>query len=147
MLVNGEALGPSAGSPRNILVPATGNPESRLATEIALTLAAASHGSLTVFHVFDPREDTLVLRGRARRFGMSVLVDAHRLGKRSGVPVKGLTATNTQPEGEIRRAVARGRYDLVVLGASLRRGEAKFVGPRTLGLVRSLSVPVLLVTR
>jgi nucleotide-binding universal stress UspA family protein len=78
---------------------------------------------------------------------MSVLVDARRLGRRSGVPVKGLTATNTQPEAEIRRAVARGRYDLIVLGASLRRGDSKFVGPRALALVRSLGVPVLLVVR
>ena len=147
MLVNGEALGPSAGSPRDILVPATGDPESRLATEIALVVAAASRGSLTVFHVFDPQEDTLMLRGRARRFGMSVLVDAHRLGKRSGVPVKGLTATNTQPEAEIRRAVARGGHDLLVMGTSLRRGGAKFLGPRALALVRSLGVPVLLVVR
>jgi nucleotide-binding universal stress UspA family protein len=147
MLVNGEALGPSAGSPRDILVPATGDPESRLATEIALALAAATRGSLTVFHVFDPQEDTLVLRGRARRFGMSVLVNTHRLGKRTGVPVKGLTATNAQPEAEIRRAVARGGHDLLVMGTSLRRGEAKFLGPRALALVRSLGVPVLLVAR
>jgi Kef-type K+ transport system membrane component KefB/nucleotide-binding universal stress UspA family protein len=145
MLINGEALGPSAARPRRILAPTSGRTESRLAIEIALAIVAASAGSLTVFHVFDPRADTLFLRGRSRRFGMSVLVEAHRLGKRSGVPVKGLTATNTQPEAEIRRAIARGRYDLVVLGASLRRGDTKFLGPRTLALVRSLSVPVMLV--
>ena len=145
VLINGEALGPSTAHPRRILAPTSGRPDARLAIEIALSIAAASDGSLTVFHVFDPRADTVVLRGRSRRFGMSVLVEAHRLGKRSGVPVTGLTATNTQPEAEIRRAVARAHYDLVVLGTSLRRGETKFLGPRTSALVRSLSVPVLLV--
>jgi nucleotide-binding universal stress UspA family protein len=48
---------------------------------------------------------------------------------------------------EIRRAVRRGQYDLVVLGASLRHGEAKFLGTRMLALVQSLPVPVLLVAR
>lgn len=147
MLVNGEALGPSASMPRSILVPTSGDPDSRLATEVALAIAAASRGTLTVFHVFDPREETLVLRGRARRVGMSVLVGARRLGRRSGVPVRGLTATNTHPETEIRRAMTRGRYDLLVLGISLRRGEIGFLGPRTLALVRSVSLPVLLVAR
>jgi Kef-type K+ transport system membrane component KefB/nucleotide-binding universal stress UspA family protein len=147
MLVNGEALGRSAMAPRNILVPTTGTADSQLATEIALALAGASGGSVTVFHVFDPREDTLVLRGRARRVGMSLLVDAHRLGKRSGVPVKGLTATSARPEVAIRRATIRSHYDLVVLGSSLRGGDVKFLGPRSLSLVRSLGLPILLITR
>ena len=147
MLVNGEALGRSAMSPRNILVPTTGTADSQLATEIALALAGASGGSVTVFHAFDPRDDTLVLRGRARRVGMSLLVDAHRLGKRSGVPVKGLTATSVRPEAAIRRATIRGHYDLVVLGSSLRGGDVKFLGPRSLALVRSLGLPILLIAR
>jgi nucleotide-binding universal stress UspA family protein len=112
-----------------------------------LTLAGASRGTLTALHVFDPREDTLTLRGRARRLGMSVLVDARRLGRRSGVPVKGVTATGTRPDAEIRRLARRGRYDLVVLGTALRRGDTKFLGPRTLAMVQSLGVPVLLIAR
>ena len=35
-----------------------------------------------------------------------------------------------------------GRYDLVVLGTALRRGETKFPGPRTLSMIQSLGVPV-----
>jgi len=69
------------------------------------------------------------------------------LGKRSGVAVKGLTATSPRPETEIRRVAQRGRYDLVVLGTSLRQGETKFLGPRMLGLVQSLRAPVLLIAR
>jgi nucleotide-binding universal stress UspA family protein len=147
VVMNGRRYHPSSDGPLNILVPTGGSPDARLATEIALALADASHGTLTVLHVFDPREDTLLLRGRARRLGMSVLVDAHRLGKRSGVAVKGLTCTNAQPEIEIRRTARRGGYDLVVLGTALRRGETKFLGPRTLGLVQALRTPVLLIAR
>lgn len=147
IVLNGRQYDPSSDGPLNILVPTGGSPDARLATEIALALADASRGTLTVLHVFDPREDRLLLRGRARRLGISVLVDAHRLGKRSGVAVKGLTATNAQPETEIRRAARRGNYDLVVLGTTLRRGETKFLGPRTLGLVQALHTPVLLIAR
>ena len=146
ILVNGGRTPVSTG-PLDILVPTGGSPDARLATEIALAVSAASHGKLTALHVFDPSEDTLLLRGRARRLGMSVLVDVHRLGKRGGVPVRGLTATNTHPEREIRRAALRGRYDLVVLGTSLRHGDAKFLGSRSLGLIKSIRSPVLLVAR
>ena len=114
---------------------------------LALALAAASRGALTALHVFDPREDTLLLRGRARRLGISVLVEAHRLGKRSGVAVKGLTATSPRPETEIRRVARRGRYDLVVLGTALRHGETKFLGPRTAALLRAVRTPMLLIAR
>ncbi len=146
ILVNGNRA-PASTGPLDILVPTGGSPDARLATEIALAVSAASHGKLTALHVFDPSEDTLLLRGRARRLGMSVLVDVHRLGKRGGVPVRGLTATNTHPEQEIRRAAARGRYDLVVLGTSLRQGDAKFLGSRSLGLIKSIRSPVLLIAR
>ena len=146
ILLNGGRAGAATG-PLDILVPTGGSPDARLATEIALTLAAASHGKLTALHVFDPREDTLLLRGRARRLGISVLVDAHRLGKRGGVSVRGLTATNAQPEAEIRRAARRGRYDLVVLGMSLRQGDARFLSSRSLSLIQSLRSPVLLIAR
>ena len=147
LVVNGGRLRLSADAPLDILVPTGGSPEARLATEFALALAGASRGSLTVLHVFDPREETLLLRGRARRLGMSLLVDARQLGRRSGVPVKGLTATSPRPDREIARELRRGRYDLVVLGTAFRRGEGKFLGPRTLGMVQSLGAPVLVVAR
>ncbi|HET6223845.1 MAG TPA: cation:proton antiporter, partial [Dongiaceae bacterium] len=147
IVINGGRFQLSLDAPIDILVPTGGSPEARLATEIALALAGASHGTLSVLHVFEPREDTLMLRGRARRLGMSMLVDARRLGRRGGVPVKGLTATHARPESEISRIARGGRYDLVVLGTALRRGEAKFPGPRTLSMIQSLGVPILLIAR
>ena len=147
ILLNGDRYDASSDRSLDILVPTGGSADSRLATEIALTLAAASRGTLTALHVFDPREETLLLRGRTRRLGMSVLIEAHRLGKRSGLAVKELTATNAEPETEIRRVARPGRYDLIVLGTSLRQGETKFLGPRTLGLVQTLRTPVLLIAR
>jgi nucleotide-binding universal stress UspA family protein len=137
ILVNGNRAFSNVGKPLDILVPTGGSPEARLATEIALALAGGSRGSLTVLHVFEPNDDTMLLRGRARRLGLSLLVDARRLGKRSGVPVKGLTETNSQPDAEIRRAARRGRHDLVVLGTSLRTGNTKFLSARSVALIET----------
>jgi len=137
----------TATSPLDILLPAAGTQEARLATEIALSLAGASKGTVTALHVFDPQADTALLRGRGRRAGMSVLVDVRRAGRRNNVPVKGLTATNLKPETEIRRALRGSRFDLVVLGTSLRQGESKFLSPRTAALLHEIRTPTLLITR
>jgi Kef-type K+ transport system membrane component KefB/nucleotide-binding universal stress UspA family protein len=145
--INGAGAAGPADVPLDILLPAAGTQDARLATEIALSLAGATKGNVTALHVFDPQADTAILRGRGRRAGMSVLVDVHRAGKRADVPVKGLTATNIRPESEIRRALRGGRFDLVVLGTSLRHGETKFLGPRTAGLLRVIRTPVLLIAR
>ena len=147
IVFNGERLMAEPGMPLKILVPTGGTPDARLATELALALAKASNGTLAALHVFDPRENTDLLRGRARRSGLSILVDARRLGKRSGVVVQGLTATNARPEAAIRRAARAGRYDLVVIGTSLRQGNTKFLGSRSEALLRELRLPALLVAR
>jgi Kef-type K+ transport system membrane component KefB/nucleotide-binding universal stress UspA family protein len=145
--VNGVGAAGPSDIPLDILLPASGAQDARLATEIALSLAHASKGKITALHVFHPQDDTGLLRGRSRRQGISMLVDVHRLGKRSGVPVKGLTATNVNPEAEIRRALRGGRFDLMVLGTSLRQGETKFLGPRMASLLRVIRTPVLLIAR
>jgi Kef-type K+ transport system membrane component KefB/nucleotide-binding universal stress UspA family protein len=147
MVMNGARAAAKPGAPLNILVPTGGTPEARLAMEIAFALAKASDGMLTALHVFDPQDDTELLRGRTRRHGLSVLVDARRLGKRVGVPVKVVTVTNSRPEVEIRRTERAGRFDLVVVGTSLRQGETKFLSPRSSALVRSLRSPILLIAR
>ena len=145
--INGAGAAGPADVPLDILLPTTGSHDARLAAEIAVSLAHASKGTVTALHVFDPQADTDLLRGRPRRFGISVLVDVHRAGKRAGVPVKGLTGTNVQPELEIRRTVRNGEFDLVLLTTSLRQGETKFLGPRTAALLRVLRAPVLLIAR
>jgi Kef-type K+ transport system membrane component KefB/nucleotide-binding universal stress UspA family protein len=133
--------------PLKILVPTAGTPEARLAVEIAIALCKATKGTLTALVVFDPQDESELLRGRARRHGLSVLVDARRLGRRYGVPVKGQSITSARPELAIRRATRTGRFDLVVVGTSLRQGETRFFGPRTAALIRQIDGPLLLVAR
>jgi Kef-type K+ transport system membrane component KefB/nucleotide-binding universal stress UspA family protein len=143
--VNGAGAAGPADVPLDILLPAAGTQDARLATEIAIALGDASKGMVSALHVFDPQADVALLRGRSRRLGLSLLVDIHRAGKRAGVPVKGMTATSVHPETEIRRAVRGGQFDLVVLGTSLRQGESKFLGPRTAALLQVLRTPTLLI--
>ena len=147
IVLNGAGAAGPADVPLDILLPTSGTQDARLATEIALALAQTTAGTVTALHVFAPHEDSYLLRGRERRPGMSVLVDVHRLGKRAGVSVRGLTATSTSPESEIRRAARGGRFDLVVLGTSLRQGETKFLGSRSASLLRVLRTPTLLIAR
>ena len=146
-MLNGSGSAAKPGAPLNILVPTGGTPGAGLAIEIALAIAMASHGALTVLHVFDPEDDTALLRGRPRRQGLSLLVEARRLGKRSDVAVKAISVPHAKPEAAIRRAARAGRYHLVVVGTSLRQGETKFLGPRSSALLRELRSPVLLVAQ
>jgi Kef-type K+ transport system membrane component KefB/nucleotide-binding universal stress UspA family protein len=145
--LNGSRSTALPGAALRILVPTGGTSHARLATEVALALAKASGGKLTALHVFTPQEDTNLLRGRATRLGMGVLVDARRLGKRSGVQVDTITSMNSSPEIAIRRVAGAGDYDLVILGASLRIGDNKFLGPGTEALVRAIDIPMLLVAQ
>ena len=147
MVLNGSGSAAKPGVPLNILVPTGGTPVAGLAIEIALAIAKGSHGALTVLHVFDPEDDTALLRGRPRRQGLSLLVEARRLGKRSDVAVKAISVKHAKPEAAIQRAARARRYHLVVVGTSLRQGETKFLGPRSSALLRELRSPVLLVAQ
>jgi len=133
--------------PLDILLPTSGTAEARLATEVALAFAGASKGQVAALHVFQPRDDVALLQSRDRRPGMSLLVDARRLGRHGGVPVKGLTATNDHPDREISRVLKGGVFNLVVLGTSLRQGETKFLGSRMASLLGRIHTPALVIAR
>jgi nucleotide-binding universal stress UspA family protein len=139
-----QAAEPAA--PLKILVPTGGTPAAGLAIEMALALASASNGAFTVLHVFDPQDDTALLRGRTSRQGLSLLAEARRLGERNDMPLKAIYVAHASAEAAIERAARAGRYDLVVVGTSLREGATKFLGPRSSALLRNLDSPTLLVT-
>lgn len=145
--MNGAGAPGPADVPLDILLPTSGSQDARLATEVGLALADASKGTVTALHVFQSKADTSLVGSRARRPGISLLVHAHRLGKRCGVPVKGLTATSTRPEAVIRRSLRGARFDLVVLGTALRQSENKFLGPRATAVLKAIRTPTLLIAR
>ena len=148
IVLNGTLSAASPNAPLDILVPSGGTPDARLAIEMAIALAKASNGTLTVLHVFDPQKDTDLFRRRARRQGRSILVDAHRLGKRSGVAVKGITVVNARPEAAIRRVTRAGGYGLSRVQHVTAAGQHKVPGfAQNSVLLRVLQTPVLMVAR
>ena len=122
-------------------------PDARLATEIALTLAACQQGHPDRAARLRSAGRHALLRGRARRPASRCWSTptgwASAAACRQGTDRDQPQAGGRDPP---RRCVG-GRFDLVVLGTSLRQGETKFLGPRTLGLVQSLRTPVLLIAR
>jgi Kef-type K+ transport system membrane component KefB/nucleotide-binding universal stress UspA family protein len=143
-----SGLGGAEQSGLHVLVPTGGAAHARLATEVALAIARSGGGRVTALHVFDAHEDTDMLRGRPRRgLGAAVLRDVRRLGVRSKVAVELRTATHARPELAIRRVAASGAFDLIVLGAALRVGEGKFLGPRSAALIQMIDAPLLLIAQ
>ena len=143
--LNGARSTGQSGDVLRILVPTRGTSLDRLATEIALALAKVAGHKLTVMHVFTPEDDSDVLRGRPSRTGLRVLVDARRLGRRSNMQIDAVRSMSARPDVAIQRMVASGRFDLVVLGATLRTGDTKFLGSGTQALVRNIHIPLILV--
>lgn len=130
-----------------ILVPTGGTAQAVLATEVAVALARASGGSVSVLHITDPAG---TLRGggtRTRRAAATVLGSARRLGSMGGVAVDVRSMAHSRPEQAIAETAAQGGYDLVVVGVAVRRGERKFLGPRGAALVHGISAPLLVVAQ
>jgi Kef-type K+ transport system membrane component KefB/nucleotide-binding universal stress UspA family protein len=145
--LNARAGGLALESRPRFLVPTGGTPQARFAMELGVLLAKATGGAVTVLHVFEGQSHTELLRGRARRLGLSVLADARRLASQSGVAIETLTAVHAKPEIAIRRTAHATPYDLVLVGAALRLGENKLLGLRTAALLETLKTPLLLVVQ
>ena len=147
LVFNAEHAVASDTASLDILVPTGGSTGARIALEVAIALAKARNGSLTVLHVVSKRNSSGTRAGREREHGTSILSDARQLGKRSEVPVKALTMNNSTLEAAIMRVMRSGKFGLVVIGSSFRRGDAKFLGPNSASLITAITVPTLLVAQ
>jgi nucleotide-binding universal stress UspA family protein len=121
----------------DILVPVTGTRHSRRAAEIALALARASLGSVTVLHVAR-RGQPSWRRRLPRGFSASwestgtneeaILRDAVRLGEQFSVPVRTAVRAHADAEEAILRQLNAGEHNLIVMGVSPRPGATLFFG-------------------
>jgi Kef-type K+ transport system membrane component KefB len=126
-----RAAGP--GRPLDILVPVTGTPYSRRGAEVAIALAQASRGTVTVLYVASAR-------GAARswhRVGAAIapiggadaiIREIVRLGETYGVEVRGAVRGGGAVDWEILHQVKDGNHNLLVMGVSPRSGEDLFFG-------------------
>jgi nucleotide-binding universal stress UspA family protein len=143
---------PAGDSHLDILVPVTGTGHSRRGAEVALALARASLGSVTVLHVARRRHPS-DLQG-LRRFRAAwrgagdnehaILQDAVRLGDQFGVPVR--TAVRTaDAEDAILRQLKTGQHNLIAMGVSQRPGTTLFFGGAAAAVLERSEVSILFV--
>jgi nucleotide-binding universal stress UspA family protein len=145
---------PAAATHLNILVPVTGTEYSRRGAEVALALARASLGSVTVLYV--------ARRGRsARRHGMipsfstnwrgvgsneeAILRDAVQLGDRFGVPLRTAVRVHADPEEAILQQLRIGEHNLIIMGVSPRPRTTLFFGDAAAAVLKRSHRSILLV--
>jgi nucleotide-binding universal stress UspA family protein len=145
---------PVADTPLNILVPITGTEHSRRGAEVALSLARASLGSVTVLYVARSGR-------RSRRHGMvprfntnwpgigtheeAILREAVRLGDRFGVPLRTAIRVHADPEEAILQQLRIGEHNLIVMGVSPRPGTTLFFGDAAAAVLKRSHRSILLV--
>ncbi|HYZ39609.1 MAG TPA: cation:proton antiporter, partial [Stellaceae bacterium] len=144
---------PAGASQLNILVPFTGAGHSRRGAEIALALARASLGSVSVLRVarrrgFSGRRGLRHLRAAWPGLDSSdesILRDAVRLGDQFGVPVRTGVRTHAEPENAILRQLKAGDYNLIVMGVSQRPGTPLFLGDTAAAMLAQADRSILFV--
>ena len=145
---------PLADTHLNILVPITGTEHSRRGAEVALALARASLGSVTVLYVArrrrPPRRHGMVPRFNTNWAGIgtneeAILREAVRLGDRFGVPLRTAVRTHADPEEAILRQLRIGEHNLIVMGVSPRPGTTLFFGDAAAAVLKRSHRSILLV--
>jgi Kef-type K+ transport system membrane component KefB/nucleotide-binding universal stress UspA family protein len=138
----------------DILVPVTGTGHSRRGAEVALALARASLGSVTVLHV--ARRAQRSRRRRLRRglggtwagIGTNeapILQDVLRLGEQFGVPVRPAVRTRADAEEAILGQLKLGKHNLIVMGVSPRPGTTLSFGDAAASVLMGSSRSILFV--
>lgn len=132
----------------NILVPTTGTKSSRLAAEVAISIAKACGSTITALNVAPPPDQALFARRGQKhlRPAHAVLNDIKALGKRQGVSVKTLTKVRRTVEPAILSQIKKGKHNLLVLGANVRPGEGMFFGHGIVVLLEKTNCSLLIVS-
>lgn len=117
-----------------ILVAVSGTRVARQGAEVAVALAQASHGSVTAVHAEGPTERSALWHQRlghalsTRSSADAAVREIVELGELYQVQVRGKVLESGPAPNAILRELARGEYNLVVMGASPRPGEQLFLG-------------------
>jgi hypothetical protein len=132
---------PAGASHLDILVPITGTGHSRRGTEIAVALARASLGRVTVLHVASRER----LSWRTDTNEAAILRDAVQLGDQLGVPVRTAIRGHADADEAILRQLKSGEHDLIVMGVSPRPGATLSYGRAAAAILQQSTRSVLLV--
>jgi len=132
---------PAGASHLDILVPITGTGHSRRGAEVAVALARASLGRVTMLHVTSRER----LSWRTGTNEAAILRDAVDLGDHSGVPVRTAIRAHADADEAILRQLKDGKHDLIVMGVSPRPGATLSYGRAAAAILQRSNRSVLLV--
>jgi len=132
---------PAAASHLDILAPITGTGHSRRGAEIAVALARASLGRVTMLHVTSRER----LSWRTGANEAAILRDAVDLGDQFGVPVRTAIRAHADADEAILRQLKDGKHDLIVIGVSARPGATLSYGRAAAAILHRSDRSVLLV--
>jgi len=109
---------------RSMLVPVDDTEQSYAAVDVAGLLAAASGGSVTLFHVRKPQQevvtdivtkDPLMQQGELRR-QKQILRRCEKIISAHGVKANTISKVDANIAGSIIRECGTGKYDVIVMG-------------------------------
>jgi hypothetical protein len=132
---------PAVASHLDILVPITGTGHSRRGAEVAVALARASLGRVTMLHVASRER----LSWRTDSNEAAILRDAVDLGDQFGVPVRTAIRAHADADEAILRQLKGSEHDLIVMGVSPRPGATLSYGRAAAAILQRSNRSVLLV--
>jgi Universal stress protein family len=132
---------PAGASHLDILAPITGTGHSRRGAEIAVALARASLGRVTMLHVVG--RDRLSWRTGTNE--AAILRDAVQLGDQFGVPIRTAVSAHADADDAILSQLKGGEHDLIVMGVSPRPGATLSFGGAAATILERSDRSVLLI--
>ncbi len=132
---------PAGASHLDILVPITGTGHSRRGAEVAVALARASLGRVTMLHVVSRER----LSWRTDVNEAAILRDAVQLGDQFGVPIRTAISAHADADEAILAQLNDGGHDLIVMGVSPRPGATLSYGRAAAAILQRSDRSVLLV--
>jgi len=132
---------PAVASHLDILAPITGTGHSRRGAEVAVVLARASLGRVTILHVVSRER----LSWRTDVNEAAILRDAVQLGDQFGVPIRTAISAHADADEAILAQLNDGGHDLIVMGVSPRPGATLSYGRASAAILQRSDRSVLLV--
>ena len=128
-----------------ILLPVTGTPISRRATEVAVALARANDAPLAALYIASGEGGRRRHASATRRHEEEILKDTVALADRYRTKISTALRVDMAPDEAILREAARGGYDLIVMGVNRRPGETLYFGNVAASVLTKASASVLFV--
>ena len=116
----------------NILVPVNGTDVARRGAEVAITIARACKGQLTVLYVAQRSSGKTL---RSRRHEEAILKDIVAIADGYNMSVRTAVLSDRAADEAILREVERQRHNLVVVGVGRRPGDKLFFGDTAAALL------------